>query len=56
MWFTDIFELGNGRKPNVEITLEIIELPVRNYNLKFGIGNTFLLYFRTIKIKGKVKF
>ena len=28
VWFADIFELSNGGKPNVEITLEIIKLPV----------------------------
>ena len=30
MWFVDIFELSNGGKPNVEITLKIIELSVGN--------------------------
>ena len=56
MWFTDIFELSNGSKLNVEIMLEIIDLPHWNYNLKFGVGSTFLLYFQMLKIKGKVQF
>ena len=55
VWFADIFELINDGKPNVKITLEIIELRW-NYNLKFGMGSTFLLCFLMLKMKGKVKF
>ena len=42
----------------MEITFEIIELPIGVTAKKSGMGSTFLLhvYFRMLKMKEKVKF